>query len=98
MCTPFECADEPSVVHYFRTMTDATMTSWIEVPEGHDFPLANLPFGIFSTADRSARPGMRLGDHVIDLSALFDAGLLDGLGLSADVLSAPVLNPLMKLG
>ena len=79
-------------------MTDATMTSWIEVPEGHDFPLANLPFGIFSTADRSARPGMRLGDHVIDLSALFDAGLLDGFDLSIDVLSAPILNPLMKLG
>ena len=79
-------------------MTDATMTSWIEVPEGHDFPLANLPFGIFSTADRDARPGMRLGDHVIDLSALFDAGLLDGLGFSADVLFEPVLNPLMKLG
>ena len=79
-------------------MTDATMTSWIEVPEGHDFPLANLPFGIFSTADRSARPGMRLGDHVIDLSALFDAGLLNGLGISTEVLGAAVLNPLMKLG
>ena len=79
-------------------MTDATMSSWIEVPEGHDFPLANLPFGIFSTADRDARPGIRLGDHVIDLSALHAAGLLDGLGLSNDVLSAPVLNPLMRLG
>ena len=79
-------------------MTDATMTSWIEVPEVHDFPLANLPFGIFSSAGRGARPGMRLGDHVIDLSALHAAGLLDGLGLSAEVLSAPMLNPLMKLG
>ena len=79
-------------------MTDATTTSWIEVPEGHDFPLANLPFGIFSTASRSVRPGMRLGDHVIDLSALHAAGLLENLGLSTDVLSAPVLNPLMKLG
>ena len=79
-------------------MTDATMTSWVEVPEGHDFPLANLPFGIFSTASRSARPGMRLGDHVIDLSALFDAGLLNGLGLSSEVLGASALNPLMKFG
>ena len=95
---PISSPHEPSVVHYFRTMTDATMTSWLEVPEGHDFPLANLPFGIFSTAGRSARSGMRLGDHVIDLSALHAAGLLDGLGLSADVLSAPILNPLMKLG
>ena len=79
-------------------MTEATTTSWIEVPEGHDFPLANLPFGIFSTTSRSVRPGMRLGDHVIDLSALHAAGLLENLGLSTDVLSAPVLNPLMKRG
>ena len=79
-------------------MTDANLTSWIDVPAGHDFPLANLPFGVFSTAERDARPGMRLGDHVIDLSALHAAGLLDGLSLSVDVLSAAVLNPLMKLG
>ena len=63
------------------------MTSWIDIPDSHDFPLANLPFGVFSTADRDARPGMRLGDYVIDLSALHAAGLLDGLNLSADVLS-----------
>ena len=91
-------ANEPSVVHYFRTMTDANLTSWIEVPEGHDFPLANLPFGIFSTPDRSARPGMRLGDRVLDLSVLHALGFLNDIGLSAEVLAAPVLNPLMKLG
>ena len=79
-------------------MTDANLTSWIDVPAGHDFPLANLPFGIFSTADRDARPGMRLGDQVIDLSALFHAGLLDDLGLTEEVLEASALNPLMKLG
>ena len=97
--TPPSSPHEPSRVHYFRTMTDANLTSWIDVPAGHDFPLANLPFGMFSTADRDARPGMRLGDHVIDLSALFHAaGLLGRPRPSADVLSAPVLNPLMKLG
>ena len=79
-------------------MTNRTSTSWIDVPPGHDFPLTNLPFGIFSTADRNARPGMRLGDQVIDLSALHAAGLFEGLGLSAEVLSASALNPLMKLG
>ena len=79
-------------------MTDASLTSWIDVPAGHDFPLANLPFGIFSTPDRSARPGMRLGDQVLDLSAFHALGLLNDLGLSAEVLAAPVLNPLMKLG
>ena len=79
-------------------MTDDSLTSWIDVPAGHDFPLANLPFGIFSTPDRSARPGMRLGDRVLDLSAFHALGLLNDLGLSAEVLAAPVLNPLMKLG
>ena len=73
-------------------------SSWIDVPAEHDFPLANLPFGIFSTASRSARPGMRLGDHVIDLSALFEADFLKDLGLTPEVLEASVLNPLMKLG
>ena len=41
---------------------------------------------------------MRLGDKVIDLSACHAVGLLNDLGLSAEVLAAPVLNPLMKLG
>ena len=79
-------------------MTDATLTSWIDVPAGHDFPLANLPFGIFSTPNRSARPGMRLGDHVVDLSACHALGFLNSVEVNAEVLVAPVLNPLMKLG
>ena len=79
-------------------MSELNTTSWVDVPHGHDFPLANLPFGIFSAKDRSPRPGMRLGDKVIDLSACHAVGLLNDLGLSAEVLAAPVLNPLMKLG
>ena len=79
-------------------MTDAALTSWVDVPAGHDFPLANLPFGIFSTSDRSPRPGVRLGDQVLDLSALHALGMLNDLGLTVDALAAPVLNPLMKLG
>ena len=79
-------------------MINQTSFSWIDVPAEHDFPLANLPFGIFSTASRSARPGMRLGDYVIDLSALFEADFLKDLGLTPEVLEASVLNPLMKLG
>ena len=79
-------------------MTDATLTSWIDVPAGHDFPLANVPFGIFSTSDRSARPGMRVGDHVVDLSACHALGFLNGVEVNAEVLAAPVLNQLMKLG
>ena len=83
-------------------MIDAT--SWVDVPAGSDFPLANLPFGIFSTPARPPRPGMRIGDHVVDLHALYTArqpsadGHLTGLGVNEAVLAAPVLNPLLKLG
>ncbi len=79
-------------------MTDAALTSWVDVPAGHDFPLANLPFGIFSTSDRSPRPGVRLGEQVLDLSALHALGMLNDLDLTGDALAAPVLNPLLKLG
>ena len=79
-------------------MTNASLTSWIDVPAGHDFPLANLPFGVFSTSGRSARPCMRMADQVVDLSACHALGFLNGLEVNAEVLAAPVLNPLMKLG
>ena len=82
---------------YFSAMSELNTTSWVDVPHGHDFPLANLPFGIFSAKDRGPRPGMRLGDKVIDLSACHAVGLLNDLGLSAEVLAAHVLNPLMKI-
>ncbi len=79
-------------------MTDASVTSWIDVPAGHDFPLANLPYGIFSTPQGTPRPGMRIGDVVVDLGALHSQGHLEGLGLNQAVLTATVLNPLMRLG
>ncbi|MEY3010504.1 MAG: hypothetical protein RLZZ314_1146, partial [Bacteroidota bacterium] len=79
-------------------MTDASLTSWIDVPAGHDFPLANLPYGIFSTPQGTPRPGMRIGDVVVDLGALHSQGHLEGLGLNQAVLTARVLNPLMRLG
>ena len=56
------------------------LKSWVDVPSGHNFPIQNLPFGIFSTSDRSARPGVAIGDNVLDLRALSEAGFLEGLG------------------
>lgn len=72
---------------------DPALTSWVEVPAGHDFPVQNLPLGIFSRAGEAPRAGMALGDHVIDLAGLATAGLID-----ADLLplvSAPTLNALL---
>jgi fumarylacetoacetase len=76
----------------------APLRSWIEVSEDHDFPIQNLPFGIFRTRDRSARPGVAIGDAIVDLSALFQAGLLNVRGLMASALTQPYLNDLIALG
>lgn len=40
------------------------------------FPLQNLPYGVFSTASGAPRVGVAIGDQVVDLAALDEAGLL----------------------
>ena len=75
-----------------------TLRSWIDVPAQSDFPIQNIPFGIFSTADRAARPCTRIGDTVIDLSVLADAGMLNDLSIDLASFKAPVLNPLLRYG
>jgi len=73
------------------------MNSWIDIPADSDFTLHNIPFGIFST-DGHARAGIAIGTQVLDLAALHDAGLLDGLGLPKGIFDSPVLNGYMALG
>jgi len=65
----------------------------VPVPPGSDFPLENLPYGVFDPGD-GPRLGVALGDHVIDLRAASGAGLLP----HPVELAAPVLNPFLALG
>lgn len=74
------------------------LRTWIDVPAHSDFTIQNVPFGIFSITDRAPRPGTRIGDLVIDLGALADAGLLNDLGIDLATFKAPVLNPLLRYG
>ena len=76
----------------------AYTSSWVPGADGSQFPIQNLPYGIFSHArsGRSARPGVAIGDAVLDLCELSNAGLLDGLGFAAEsVFSEPTLNAFM---
>lgn len=53
--------------------------SFVDVPHASHFPLQNLPYGVFSThSSPKKRIGVAIGSSVIDLSALSDAGLLNG--------------------
>ncbi len=75
------------------------LTSWINVPENSDFPIQNIPFGIIKPEGKEPRPATRIGDTIIDLSALTDFGFFDDLEINNyGVFYAPVLNDFMALG
>jgi fumarylacetoacetase len=78
---------------------DATRRSWVESannPAG-DFPLQNLPAGVFQTSGHPApRVGIAIGDQILDLAAAGDAGLLPPA--LADACATADLNALMALG
>ena len=67
---------------------DPARKSWVESANGHpDFPVQNLPLGVFSVGNDSARIGCAIGDMILDLKALANAGMVDehwklALGLS----------------
>ena len=44
--------------------------SWVPVPEGSPFPLASLPYGVFSRDGDQPRVGAAIGGHVVDLAAV----------------------------
>jgi len=73
--------------------------SWVPVPEGSDFPLENLPYGVFRRAGEPARIGVAIGDQVLDLDALCREGLVDGdRKLPEGVFRHGSLNRFMSLG
>jgi fumarylacetoacetase len=80
----------------------ARLQSWVEsANDGQtDFPIQNLPFGVFRDRRRSeARIGVAIGDRILDLRACREKGLLDSLsGDLADACTASCLNDLMALG
>lgn len=81
---------------------DAQRKSWIDSANDAacDFPIQNLPFGVFSTAQKAnARVGVAIGDQVVDLAALHDAGLLNlPAGTRENVFARAVLNDFIALG
>ena len=68
--------------------------SWVESAEGSDFPVENLPLGIFSVGNRRRRAGVAVGDFVLDVVAI--AELLDEEW--REDLSQPVLNAWLARG
>jgi fumarylacetoacetase len=77
---------------------DPTLRSFIPVDPASDFPIQNLPYGVFSTAATPApRVGVAIGDFVLDLAVLEREGLID-LAPAFDVFAQGSLNAFMALG
>ena len=74
------------------------LQSWVNVPADSDFPIQNLPFGIFSTPDHSPRPGVAIGDQILDLHAVAERGLIDGLGCERTDFAQSTLNAFIERG
>ena len=71
--------------------------SWVQsANSGSEFPLNNLPCGVFSRVGEDARCGMAIGDFVLDLAAIEAEGMLD-LG-GAVLLDVPFWNEVMEAG
>src|ERR1700686_5252674 len=79
---------------------DPTRKSWVDSAEGHpDFPIQNLPLGVFCPPNGEPRGGVAIGDAILDLRAAAAARLFSGAAqLAANAAAGPTLNPLMALG
>ncbi len=77
--------------------TDARLESWIPVAAQSDFPIQNLPFGVFEPGDGTPRIGVAIGDQVLDCRAIAEAGFFDDC-CERKLLQAPLLNPLLAAG
>jgi fumarylacetoacetase len=77
---------------------DPTRHAWLDTT-GTDFPIQNLPFGVFQRVS-SAGPavGVAIGSWVLDLAACEEAGVLRVPGLDAAALRRSALNDLIALG
>ncbi len=78
----------------------AITRSWVDSANGHaDFPLQNLPLGIFSQGGQAPRCGVAIGDSILDLEAVLAAGLFDGLARQAvEATRGGALNAFFELG
>ena len=82
---------------------DPSLRSWIDAAndDGCDFPIQNLPFGVFRPrgAGASPRVGVAIGDQALDLAALHEAGLLRGTPAEVEnVFARDSLNDFMAMG
>ncbi|MGB5269442.1 fumarylacetoacetase [Eudoraea sp.] len=77
---------------------DPSKQTWLQVAPNSDFPIQNIPFGVFLTRDDVVTIGTRIGDHAIDLGALHQLGYFNGIPLTDDIFLQDTLNDFISDG
>ena len=70
------------------------LKSWISVPDGSDFPIQNIPFGIASINNKNVAVS-RIGNTVINLSKLFELDVFEGI-INENLFNRDFLNSFLK--
>ena len=85
---------QPNATH------DPKLRSWVKGADGHaEFPIQNLPLGVFSPPGGTPRGGVAIGDFILDLEAIEETELLDpGVQAACALAAGPALNPLLAAG
>jgi fumarylacetoacetase len=80
------------------TANNPNRKSWLDVSKDSDFPIQNIPFGVFITKDDIITIGTRIGDYAIDLGALHQLGYFEGIPLTDDIFLQDSLNDFIADG
>ncbi len=80
------------------TANNTNRKSWLNVDKGSDFPIQNIPFGVFLTRDDIITIGTRIGDYAIDLGALHQLGYFSEIPLTDDIFLQDSLNDFIADG
>lgn len=80
------------------TANNPNRKSWLKVEADSDFPIQNIPFGVFITRDDIITIGSRIGDYAIDLGAFHQLGYFDGIPLTDDMFLQDNLNDFIADG
>jgi len=81
-----------------NTTNNPSRKSWLNVPIDSDFPIQNIPFGVFLTKEDVITIGTRIGDYAIDLGALQQLNYFEGIDLTDDMFMQDTLNDFISDG
>src|SRR5690554_1516532 len=80
------------------TANDPNRKTWLEVASDSDFPIQNIPFGVFLTSNDIVTIGTRIGDYAIDLGAMHQLDYFKGIELTDDIFLQDTLNDFISSG